>query len=88
MPDDETLLVFPCSFAVKAMGETAADFDELVLQLVSTHVEDPSSLKLSSKPSRAGKYTSVTVSFQATSKNQLDAIYYSLTAHERIKMAL
>jgi putative lipoic acid-binding regulatory protein len=40
------------------------------------------------RPSSGGKYLSVTVTFEATSKDQLDAIYQDLTDHERILMSL
>ncbi|MEM7293129.1 MAG: DUF493 domain-containing protein [Pseudomonadota bacterium] len=88
MGDDETLLEFPCAFSVKAMGESASDFASLVEGLVAEHVEEPAELSVRTRPSRAGKFTSVTVTFSATSKAQLDAIYRSLSAHKRIKMAL
>ena len=35
-----------------------------------------------------GKYVSVSVSFQADSREQLDAIYDTLTAHDKVLMRL
>ncbi len=88
MADEETLLEFPCQYAVKAVGVSAPDFAELVHQLIAHHVDNLPADSVSVKPSSKGKYTSVTVSFVAHSKAQLDAIYYSLTEHERVVMAL
>ena len=88
MDEQETLLEFPCSYSVKAMGESGDDFDQLVFDLVALHVDNLAPDAVSSKPSSKGKYTAVTVTFTATSKAQLDAIYYALTGHERIKIAL
>ena len=85
---DETLLEFPCEYSVKAMGVSAPDFAEVVFELVTRYVDDLSRDAIREKPSSKGKYTSVTVTFTATSKLQLDAIYYALTGHERVMMAL
>ncbi len=86
--ENQTLLEFPCEFSVKAMGLTADDFDALVFEIVSRHVPNLSEGAVRSRPSKGGKYTSISVTFEATSKEQLDAIYYALTDHERILMSL
>ena len=85
---DDTLLTFPCDYAVKVMGLNGPDFSALVKQLVAAHVEGLDDSHISVKPSRQGKYSAVSVRFTATSKAQLDAIYYALTADERVLMAL
>lgn len=84
----ETIMEFPCTFAIKAMGLAADDFDALVFSLVRPHVPDLSEGCVRSKPSAAGKYASVTVTFQAVSRAQLDNIYRALSGHERVLMAL
>lgn len=82
------LMEFPCRFSVKAMGLAADDFDALIFSLIRQHVPELSEGALNSKPSAAGKYLSVTVTFEARSRAQLDEIYHSLSAHERVLMAL
>lgn len=85
----ETLLEFPCEFSVKAMGLAShPDFEALVVEIVSLHVPDLPRLASRSRASKNGKYLSVTVTFQATSKAQLDAIYYDLTDHRDVVMSL
>ena len=88
MKEQETLLEFPCEFSVKAMGLAADDFDALIVEIVSRHVNDIREGAVRTRPSRAGKYLAVTVTFTATSKPQLDAIYQDLTDHERVLMSL
>lgn len=85
---DDQLMEFPCSFAIKAMGLATDDFDALVVSLIRPHVKDLSEGAVSSKPSKGGKYTSVTVTIQAESREQLDNIYRSVSGHERVLMAL
>lgn len=84
----ETLLEFPCDFAIKAMGETSDDLDALVIEIVRRHVDNIAEGAVSSKQSSGGKFTSITVMIRATSKQQLDAIYQDLSSHQRIKYVL
>jgi putative lipoic acid-binding regulatory protein len=88
MGERETLLEFPCSFPVKAMGRAEEDFDALVVELVRRHVPDLRENAVVSRPSKGGKWVSVTVTIQATSQEQVDAIYRSLADHEKVVMAL
>ena len=84
----ETLLKFPCTFPIKAMGQSEAGFDDLVVGIVRRHAPDLREGAVKTRASREGKWTSVTVTIQATSKQQLDAIYQALSDHEKIVMCL
>ena len=86
--DHETLLEFPCEFSVKAMGLNAPDFHEVVIEIVQKHCPTVNHECASTRSSKNGKWLSVTVTFEASSKKQLDAIYMELTAHERVTMSL
>ncbi len=88
MPNKETLLEFPCTFSVKAMGLASDDFAQVVTEIISQHVDPLPADATTTKNSSNGKYHSVSVTFQATSKAQLDAIYMDLTANERVLMSL
>lgn len=81
-------MTFPCLFPIKAMGLSGEDLNTLVVTLIRKHAPDLKESAIESRPSRHGKYTSVTVTIEATSQAQLDAIYRELTACERIIMAL
>ncbi|MEM7376070.1 MAG: DUF493 domain-containing protein [Pseudomonadota bacterium] len=88
MRHDDSLLEFPCAFDVKAMGKPENGFRALVVSLVGQHVDDLSESTVTESPSRGGKYVSVTVRFDATSRAQLDAIYQTLTDEPRVLVAL
>jgi len=88
MSETESLLEFPCQFAIKAMGKSRDDFDAIVVEIVRRHVDDIREGAVSCRPSRAGTYLSVTVMIEATSREQLDAIYQGLTDHPDVLMAL
>lgn len=84
----ESLFEFPCTFSVKAMGLATDDFDMLVVEIVHRHVPQLSEGAVKTRTSSGGKYVSVTITFEASSKAQLDAIYQDLTDHERVLMSL
>lgn len=86
--DDQTLFEFPCSFPIKVMGLAEDDFDALVAEIVIRHVGDINEGAVAIRPSKNGKYVSVTVTFEAQGKDQLDELYRELSAHERILMVL
>jgi putative lipoic acid-binding regulatory protein len=83
-----SLFEFPCSFPLKAIGRAGDDFEALVVAIVRRHVPAWDACAVTSRPSRAGKYLAVTVTFTAESQAQLDALYRELSAHERVVMVL
>ena len=88
MSEEESLLKFPCEISIKAMGRADPDFDLLIYELVRRHAPDIHEGAVRSRSSRGGKWVSVTVTLQAQSKEQMDAIYMDLSAHEKVVMAL
>jgi len=88
LEEGETLLEFPCEFPIKAMGLTCDELEISVIEIVNRHVEDLSEGALRVRPSRNGKYTAITITITAHSKEQLDNIYIELTACEHVHMAL
>jgi putative lipoic acid-binding regulatory protein len=79
---------FPAEFPLKAIGTGPADFEEFVLEVVARHVPNLGSEPSSTRLSGGGKYLAVTVTFIATSQEQLDALYRELSAHPRVVMLL
>jgi len=87
--DSDDLFDFPCEFPIKVMGTSGKDFDVLVVDIVRRHCHhDLTEKAVSVRHSTGGKYVSVTVTFTAQSRAQLDALYAELSAHERVKMVL
>ena len=75
MKGEDSLLDFPCSFPIKVMGRAEPEFDALVVALVRRHAPDLREGAVVSRTSRGGKWVSVTVTIEATGRDQLDAIY-------------
>lgn len=81
-------LEFPCHFPIKAMGLAEHDVHLILLDIVQRHAPQADGAGLNQRPSSNGKYISATIVIEAQSKQQLDAIYMELSAHEKIIMAL
>jgi len=84
----ETLLEFPCEFALKVMGKANSDFDILVAEIVRKHCPDLGEGAIRQRESKKGNYVALTVNIVAHNKPQLDALYSELSAHEQTLMVL
>ncbi len=86
--NDDTLLEFPCRFPVKVVGRDEPGFHAALQAILADHVRDQENLSLSERSSREGRFISVTVTLNATSREELDALYRALSASEHVIMAL
>ncbi len=88
--DDFTLpeLKFPCEYPVKVIGKDEDNFYEFVIELVSRHVPGLPQESFTTRRSGGGKYLSVSVTFIAESRAQVDALYLELSVHPRVLVAL
>lgn len=84
----ETLFEFPCDFPIKVMGRRSDDFRSLVLGIVQKHTGDIDPANIEERPSKDGRYLSLTCTFKARGKDQLDALYRELTTCERVLIVL
>lgn len=84
----ESLLEFPCKFPIKAMGRDENEFAALATKIILTHAEIYPDEVITYNASGSGKFVSVTVTIEATSKAQLDRIYQALTDCEQVLVAL
>jgi putative lipoic acid-binding regulatory protein len=83
-----SLIVYPCAFPIKVMGERV---DGLVRAI--THIAeqfdptfDANTIEL--RESKGGKYLGVTITINATSREQLDEVYRTLSTHPMVKVVL
>lgn len=86
--DKTTLLEFPTAFPIKIMGEARPDFAQIIVDIVLKHAPDYPAASTEMRPSSGGKYLSITCTINATSQQQLDALYRELTTHPLVKMVL
>jgi putative lipoic acid-binding regulatory protein len=81
-------LAFPCDFPIKIMGRKQPGFAQTVVDLVRRHAPDFDPATIEMRPSRQGRYLSVTCVVRATSREQLDTLYRELCDHPSVVMVL
>jgi putative lipoic acid-binding regulatory protein len=88
MPSGESLLKFPTVFPIKVMGRREDGFAQVVAEIVIRHAPDFDPASMEMRPSRNGRYLGLTVTINARSKEQVDAIYQELSSNAMVIMAL
>lgn len=89
IPPEQSLIEYPSDFPIKVMGLHTEDFVEAILGIVVLHDPgfDPET-RLARRPSSSGNYLGLTLTVTATSREQLDNLYRSLTGHPLVKYVL
>jgi len=85
---DKSLIEYPSLFPIKVMGARFEGFVHAVTT-VAKHFDpnfDPSTIEL--RESSGGKYLGVTITVTATSREQLDELYRTLSTHPMVKVVL
>lgn len=79
---------FPCAYPIKVVGDGKDDFREMVLNVLVEFCGPVDDGAVTVRPSRTGKFCSVTVTITATGERQLQAIHEALKATGRVQMVL
>jgi putative lipoic acid-binding regulatory protein len=88
IPPSESLIEYPSLFPIKVMG---LKVDGLVHAItVVAHAFDPTfdATTIELRESKGGKYLGVTITVTATSREQLDELYRTLSTHPMVKVVL
>lgn len=87
-PVEETLIDFPCDFAIKVMGAARPEFHSCIENIAKKHDPEFIPEETKQKNSKTGKYVSLTLNIHAKDKPQLDALYQELSDNELVLWAL
>ena len=87
-PTNDNLIEYPCDFPIKVMGEQVEGFVEAMLLIVRHFDPEWDDSRLSQRTSSAGKYLGLTLTVKATSREQLDELYRTLSTHPLVKVVL
>ncbi len=86
---DPAKIQFPCpNYPVKVLGETSADYQDFVVEIMAKHVLDLSLNTMKVNQSSNGRFTSITFFITATGADQLEALHKDLIQHKRIRMVM
>jgi uncharacterized protein len=85
---EESLIEYPSAFPIKVMGARVDGFVEAIVAVAKQFDPrfDPSTVE--QRPSRAGNYLGLTITITATSREQLDELYRTLSTHPMVKLVL
>lgn len=88
IPPEESLIEYPSRFPIKVMGENVDGFVHAVTQVARNFDPTFDAATVEIRPSSGGKYLGVTITITATSREQLDELYRTLTTHPMVKVVL
>jgi len=88
MSSSDPVMDFPCQFPIKAMGRCDTALAERVVAIIGRHADEVPGECVTIAHSRSNRFVSVTVTIEARSRRQLDAIYRELTDCREVLIAL
>lgn len=84
----EQLLDFPVEFPLKVIGARVDGFADAVTAIVAAHAPDFDPATTQMRVSSKGAWLSVSISFEAQSREQLQALHDELAAHPLVRIVL
>jgi uncharacterized protein len=88
IPPEQSLIEYPSRFPIKIMGANVDGFVNAVVSITRRFDESFDAATVELRPSKGGKYLGVTVTINATSREQLDELYRTLSSHPMVKVVL
>jgi putative lipoic acid-binding regulatory protein len=86
--DETSPIRYPCAFPLKVMGANVEGFAEAVVGIVQRFDESFDARTVERRPSRGNNYLGLTLTITATSREQLDELYRTLSTHPMVKVVL
>ena len=88
IPPEESLIAYPSAFPIKVMGAQVEGFVEAIVHVAQQFDPGFDARTVETRPSKAGNYLGITITVTATSREQLDELYRTLTTHPMVKVVL
>jgi uncharacterized protein len=84
----ESLIDYPSLFPIKVMGERVDGLVAAITNIVRQFDPQFDATTIELRESSGGKYLGVTITITATSREQLDELYRTLSTHPMVKVVL
>ncbi len=88
LPTEPSLIEYPSQFPIKVMGLNVDGFVHAIVTIAKQFDPGYDAATVELRPSSGDKYLGVTVTVTATSREQLDELYRTLSTHPMVKMVL
>ena len=87
-PRKDSLIEYPSLFPIKVMGAQADGFVHAITSIARQFDPGYDASTVELRESKGGKYLGITITVTATSREQLDELYRTLSTHPMVKMVL
>ncbi len=87
-PRKESLIECPSRFPIKVMGARVDGFVAAITHIAKQFDPAFDAATVELRESKGGKYLGITVTITATSREQLDELYRTLSSHPMVKVVL
>ena len=84
----DSLIAYPSRFPIKVMGANVDGFVHAVTQIARQFDPSFDAASVELRDSKAGNYLGITITITATSRDQLDELYRTLSSHPMVKVVL
>ena len=88
IPPEQSLIEYPSAFPIKVMGVQVDGFVDAICSIALQFDPAFDTASIERRPSRAGNYLGLTLTVTATSREQLDELYRTLSTHPMVKVVL
>jgi putative lipoic acid-binding regulatory protein len=88
IPPEQSLIEYPSAFPIKVMGANVEGFAAAIAEVARQFDPGFDAATIETRPSKGGKYLGLTVTITATSREQLDELYRTLSTHPMVKVVL
>ena len=88
IPPEQSLIEYPSAFPIKVMGAQVEGFVEAVVAIAQQFDPGFDAATVELRSSSGGNYLGITVTVTATSREQLDELYRTLSTHPMVKVVL
>ena len=87
-PRKDSLIEYPSLFPIKVMGAKVDGFVHAVTSVARQFDPAFDASRVELRESKGGNYLGVTITVTATSREQLDELYRTLSSHPMVKVVL
>jgi putative lipoic acid-binding regulatory protein len=88
IPPDDRLIAYPSAFPIKVMGAQVEGFEAAIVAVALRFDPAFDASRIERRSSRGGNYLGLTITITATSREQLDELYRTLSSHPMVKVVL
>ncbi len=88
IPPEQSLIKYPSLFPIKVLGAKVEGFEAAIVHVARQFDPTFDPATIAKKDSSGGNYLGLTITITATSREQLDELYRTLSTHPMVKWVM